>query len=111
MMSVVIRVGGDGCVRAVRAAGHAGDAPAGANVACGAASAVLRAAAEALGGHAGLGCDARAERPGSFSLRLDPPPASSREWVRGVTDVLLRGCLLIEDEFPGAVRVRIDKER
>ena len=111
MMTVVIRVAEDGCIRSVRANGHAEGGPPGTNVACGAATTLLRAAAEVLGSEEMLHCAVEAPEPGEMTLNLHPVAGPVRDWVRGITEFLLHGCLLVEQEFPKAVTVRIDRER
>ena len=95
-----------GFLRGFEAAGHAGDAPAGSNVACAAATSLLRTAGK-LCADRGLVSAGRAEAPGVMQMNLTGEPRGG-DWLRGVTDFLLRGLSDLAREFPREIRVRME---
>lgn len=78
---------------------------------CGAATVALRAAGEALRGNPEVDCEVRAPSEGQLSLVVGPAANSQVEWLRGITEGLIRACLLIQSEFPKALSVEIETER
>ena len=105
MVKVALEFDADGCLRGFTAGGHA-DGPPGANVACAAVTVLLRTSARAVAAR-GLAEGGSAEEPGDMHLAVGPVPASKREWLRGVSDVLARGLADVSAEYPGQLEVRI----
>ena len=110
MMSVGVSLVHEGCLRQVRATGHAGDAPPGENLTCAAITAVLRSAAAAFRQHSAVQCMVRAPKPGDLEVTLERVAPQAREWVRGATAVLLAGCLMLAREYPSEVRLEVNEE-
>ena len=106
MLSVLIGLSADGCLERFRASGHAGARIAGTNVACAAATALLRTAAEVIQSRRQIRSTGNAPAPGEMELEVIEVPEADQEWVRGVTDYLVQGCLAIQREAPEAVEVR-----
>ena len=104
-MKVTLELGPDGCLAGFSADGHAGGAP-GANVTCAAVSVLLRTAARTLAG-AGLAAGGAADAPGAMRLRVGEAAAERRDWLRGVTDTLLRGLADATAEAAGEIEVQI----
>jgi uncharacterized protein len=103
---VRVLVARDGVLRSFEAAGHAGAEPRGANVACAAATALLRTAAR-LGAARGLVTGGSAGERGALSCDVARPRAGDHAWLRGATDFLLRGLADIAAEVPGAVELDV----
>jgi len=109
MLSVIVSLSPEGCLERLDATGHAGSTPRGANVACAAATALLRTAAELMHSRPGVRCDADAPAPGELRLAVSLIPRESVEWARGVTDFVIQGCRRIQAEVPAALAVQIVK--
>jgi hypothetical protein len=90
------------------ASGHAGAGRKGEDIVCAAVTALLRTAAKVLAGEPGLKVGGASPEPGVMSLALEPPPEGKREWVRGVTETLLRGLTDLDAEYPGRLKLEID---
>jgi uncharacterized protein YsxB (DUF464 family) len=104
---VTLQLAGDGCLAALSAAGHAGKLPAGSNIACAAASALVRTAARLLA-DAGLVVEAEAPRTaGRVDFRVGPVPDGRRAWLQGTTEFLVRGLRDVALEYPAAVDIRL----
>lgn len=108
MISLSLRVGPGGCLAGFTASGHAGAGRKGEDLVCAAVTVLLRTAAKVLAGEPGLRAVGGSPEPGVMSLALEPPPESKREWVRGITDTLLRGLSDLDAEYPGRLRLEID---
>ncbi len=102
-------VDADGILRGFDASGHAGSVARGANLACAAASALLRTAGR-LCAERGIVLEGGAEARGSMRCRVAPRVAGDTEWLRGVTAFLARGLQDLRDEFPKAVSLDTDVE-
>jgi uncharacterized protein YsxB (DUF464 family) len=107
LVTVALELEADGCLAGFMADGHAGGPP-GTNIACAAVTALLRTAARTVSG-AGLAAGGGAESPGAMRLAVGPAAGSRRDWLRGVTDTLLRGLADVAAEAPGEVEVRITR--
>jgi uncharacterized protein YsxB (DUF464 family) len=97
----------DGTLAAVRASGHAGSLPAGANIACAAATALLRTAGGLLAGEGAA--RGAAGSPGEMRFTVSPPGAGGPDaaWLRGVSDFLLQGLRDLQRERPEAVALTV----
>jgi uncharacterized protein YsxB (DUF464 family) len=107
MLSVLIGLSPAGSLEHFRASGHAGAEPAGSNLACAAASVLLRTTARVIQGKQEIQSAGTAPGAGEMEFDVTHVPSGALEWMRGVTDCLLEGCLALERETPGAVEVRI----
>jgi uncharacterized protein YsxB (DUF464 family) len=105
LVKVMIELDADGCLAGFAADGHAGGAP-GANLPCAAVTVLLRTAARTMAG-AGLAEGGGADHPGAMHLRVSPAAEEQRDWLRGVTDTLLRGLADAAVEAAGEIEVRI----
>ena len=99
-----------GALRRIRLTGHAGKAPAGENTACAALTLLVRSVARAAAARSEWTVDGGAPEPGNLFLDIKRRPEDSDEWLRGVTDVLLRALADIDEEYPSALSVRIEEE-
>jgi len=80
---------------------------AGANIACAAATALLRTAGRVMAQH-GVPHRGGAGTPGEMRLVVDPVASAETGWLRGVTDYLVRGMTDLQGEFPGEIAVRVE---
>jgi uncharacterized protein YsxB (DUF464 family) len=96
-----------GCLRRFEADGHAGADPAGRNIACAAATSLLRTAG-GLCAERGLVSAGAADTPGTMRMSLGAPADNEEPWLRGVTDFLLRGLNDLAREFPREILVRTE---
>lgn len=104
-MKVTLEIDPEGCLAGFAADGHAGSA-AGMNLACAAVSVLLRTAARTVAA-AGLAESGAADAPGAMRLAVRRTAGAPRDWLRGVTDNLLRGLADTSAEAGGEVEVRI----
>ena len=104
-MKVTLELDPDGCLAGFAADGHAEGAP-GANLFCAAVTVLLRTAARTAAG-AGLAEGGGADTPGTMRLRVSRTAGEQRDWLRGVTDTLLRGITDTAAEAAGEIELRI----
>jgi uncharacterized protein YsxB (DUF464 family) len=109
MLRIELEFRSDGTLARVHASGHAGDDPAGANIACAAATSLLRTAGSLLaaaGSAAGF-----ADRPGEMAFNVAPPRdapgGAGTAWLRGVSDFLLQGLRDLQTERPAAIALTV----
>lgn len=100
-----------GWLEEVSASGHAGDQPAGSNLACAAVTVLVRTAYETLAQYDGVDIAGEAPEPGQLAFRLRRYSGADAGRLLGVRDFLLAGLSGIEREFPGAVDVSVEHER
>ncbi len=106
MVTVTLELASDGCLRSLRASGHAGGGL-GTNVACAAVTVLLRTTARVLSSVKGLVRDGAADSPGRMELSVSPEWTGAAEWLRGVTDSLVRGVSDLAAEFPAEIALRV----
>jgi uncharacterized protein YsxB (DUF464 family) len=105
LVKVTLELDADGCLAGFEADGHAGGV-AGANLPCAAVSVLLRTAARTAAA-AGLAAGGGAGAPGAMRLQVGRASGGQRDWLRGVTDTLLRGLADAAAEAAGEIEVRI----
>ncbi len=105
MLSVLLAVSRNKLLRRFEAKGHAG-ADAGRNVACAAATILLRTAGRECSAR-GIVADGSAPGPGEMAMVLSGPAAND-EWLRGVTDFLVRGMSDLQREYPDQIALRVE---
>ena len=110
MIRLSLRLQADGCLRSFSATGHAGAGPKGRNLACAAATVLLRTVARLLSAQSDLRVSGQAPAEGEMRLALEPPPPARREWVRGVTATLVAGLTDLDREFPGRLKLDVGEE-
>jgi uncharacterized protein YsxB (DUF464 family) len=97
-----------GTLRGFDADGHAGADEAGRNIACAAATSLLRTAGR-LCAERSLVTAGGALAPGEMRLHLDRSAEDAdTEWLKGMTDFLLRGLNDLAQEFPREINVRTE---
>jgi uncharacterized protein YsxB (DUF464 family) len=106
-MRIRIVVSERGTLRGFDADGHAGTDGAGRNLACAAATMLLRTTARACVAR-GVAVGGGAPSPGLMSLSVAAPDDADAQWLAGVGDMLLRGVNDLQAEFPGEFDVRVD---
>jgi uncharacterized protein YsxB (DUF464 family) len=99
VISVALHTDGVGCLRRMVVRGHARD------VACAAVTALTRTAAALLEAEPALQCRGAAPRPGVLELAVDVVPVRHREWVRGITAMVVHGAGAVAAEYPRRVVV------
>jgi uncharacterized protein YsxB (DUF464 family) len=104
LVKVTLELDPDGCLAGFAADGHVGGA-AGSSIPCAAVSVLLRTAARTAAG-AGLAAGGGADAPGAMRLRVSRAAGAQRDWLRGVTDALLRGLADVAAEAAGEIEVR-----
>jgi len=105
VIHVRVELDGDGCLRALSAAGHAGAGRPGADLHCAAVSSLLRSVARLAYRTEGLVTAGQAARPGELELEVVRKAPELREWLRGVTDVLLAGLRDLREEQAGSIEL------
>ncbi len=106
-LDIRLEVTSRGSLRRFEADGHAGGAPAGANLACAAATSLLRTAGRLCADH-GLVSEGGADSPGTMRMALGRAADGDEAWLRGITDFLLRGLNDLAREFPREILVRTE---
>jgi uncharacterized protein len=106
VVTVSVDLAADGCLLSLGATGHAGDALAGANIACAAVTVLLRTTARVLYSAGAVEPGGGAEAPGRLQLCVAAGTVA-RDWLQGVTDCLLRGVRDLAAEFPREVALVI----
>jgi uncharacterized protein YsxB (DUF464 family) len=104
---ILLAVSPDGLLRRLEAEGHAGGVSAGSNIACAAASMLLRTAGR-LCAERGLVLEGGAGKPGEMRLVVSKASKADGGWLRGVTDFLMRGARDLQDEFPKEIVLRVE---
>jgi uncharacterized protein YsxB (DUF464 family) len=95
-------------LRGFDADGHAGTEGAGRNLACAAATTLLRTAGR-LCEQRGFAAAGGAAEPGTMTLLLGEDAAEADAgWLKGLTDFLLRGLKDLAQEFPREILVRTE---
>jgi uncharacterized protein YsxB (DUF464 family) len=97
----------DGLLRRFEARGHAGVVRSGSNIACAAATVLLRTAGRVCAEH-GVPHEGGAGVRGEMKLVVAPGASSEIGWLRGVTDYLVRGMNDLQDEFPKEIALRVE---
>ena len=108
MIRVGIARSTDGSVRRLTATGHAVAGPLGGNIVCAAASVLIRTAARALEEESGIRLTGGAGARGEFLAEIESVSPDRLDWVRGVTDSLLRGLEDLAADYPHEVEVRFE---
>ena len=90
--------------------GHVSSAngPRGANLVCAAVTGLVRSCTDALAAADGVAVEGSAEREGSLHVTVRSVDDEKRDWLKGVTDVLICGVLRMAEESPGEVDASID---
>jgi uncharacterized protein YsxB (DUF464 family) len=110
LVRVRVELDGDGCLRGLEAAGHAGAGRRGEDLTCAAVSGLLRSVARLLHGTEGLVVVGQAAEPGRLELKVVRISQERRYWLRGVTDVLLSGLTDLREEQAGSIELKIGEE-
>jgi len=98
-----------GCLRRLEMDGHAGDARAGENPVCAAATALARTAARVLDEVPGIEIRGVAEHEGRLQVEVASYQRRAADYLKGVSDYLLVGIRDLEREFPKQVAVVVDE--
>jgi hypothetical protein len=105
-----VRLHADGSLGGFSASGHAGAGGKGGDIVCAAATALLRTAAGLLAGQPDLAVEGGSPAEGQMHLSLPKAPAAKREWLRGVTAMLVAGLTDLAREYPERLELRIEEE-
>ncbi len=105
MLRILLAVSRDRLLRRFEATGHTGADP-GRNIVCAAATILLRTAGRECMAH-GLAAQGSADAPGEMAMVLTGGTAQD-DWLRGVTDLLVRGMSDLEREFPDQIALRVE---
>jgi len=105
VLRVLLTVSEDGLLRGFEAQGHAG-AGRGTNVACAAATVLLRTTGRACTAH-GIVKGGGAQAPDGMTMELAAGPDDGG-WLRGVTDFLMRGMSDLQRDFPEEIAFRVE---
>ena len=106
MLRVLLELSKDKLLRRFDAKGHAGADP-GTNIACAAATVLLRTAGRECTAH-GIVASGSAAKPGEMEMVLKDSDGVEEQWLRGVTDFLVRGMSDLQQEHPGEIALRVE---
>lgn len=107
MINIEIGLNQSGVLGRLSATGHSNRGPKGSDIVCASVSALLRTTARVLAQEPGLSVKGRAEQEGSFNFSVTGTPSNGIAWLKGVTDVLLKGLGDIQAEFPDLCKLMI----
>ncbi|MEW5814237.1 MAG: ribosomal-processing cysteine protease Prp [Spirochaetota bacterium] len=111
MIKVRLLLERDGCLKILRAKGHAGGLKTGSNIVCAAATAIMRTMVRILESNENLHYSGNAEKPGTLDFEIVHIPEEKRVWFKGVTDYLVRGLQDLAEEYPRECKVDIRFDR
>jgi uncharacterized protein YsxB (DUF464 family) len=95
----------DGCLSSLVVTGHASTGTSGVSAECAAVTGIVRAVADAIVRSGSVHASGGADAPGEMRVEVDAANGVDRDWLRGVTDVLVRGISRIADDAPREVRL------
>jgi uncharacterized protein YsxB (DUF464 family) len=98
------------CISRLSSTGHSHHSISGINIACAAASALIRTFARTLFLDSDITINGGTEQEGSLILRRIRAPVAKRDWLCGVSDFFIRGLRDLASEFPGDVVLEILEE-
>ena len=107
MIEVDLVLDSELCIERLRVLGHSPQLVHGTSVPCAAVSALVRTAARVIEADSRVRSGGGADREGSLELRVDECPEDRREWLRGVSDLLIVGLRDVEKEYPGDCSLRL----
>ncbi len=107
MVHVRVTRSSDGCLSVLVMTGHvsAAGGPHGANLTCAAVTGLVRSCAETIATADGVVADGTAEREGELHVTVRAVDGGRREWLRGVTDVLVSGVRRMAADAPAEVEL------
>ncbi len=108
MIRVVLDVDADGGLRRLEARGHALVSKGQSSLVCGAVSATLRSVAGLLLDTPGIDTAGEAPEPGLLTLSVDGVAPNRKEFLAGMTALLVRSLEDVAGEEPGEVSLKID---
>lgn len=132
MVDIVVVQDGKGCLSRMSLNGHAGYGTAGSgpagrlrnffrrntgksvpvpiqDPACAAVTLMARTIARLTASREGWIVDGTAPEPGNLSLAIKRRPEDTDEWLRGVTDTLMKALADIDEEYPGSITVSLEE--
>jgi uncharacterized protein YsxB (DUF464 family) len=111
VIAVRVVVDGEGCLSSLSMTGHASleHGSSGENVVCAAVSGIVRACAQAIAARSTVVATGSATGPGDLHVTVDQRARDDREWMKGVTDVMLGGIGRIATDSPEDVALTIDR--
>ena len=111
MIRIEIVLASKGTLKSLSAEGHAYWDIRGRDIVCAAATVVLRTAAGLLFSEPGvITKGAQSGATDSMKIRVEKSPEHKRQWLRGITDFLIKGLLDLEKEFPQNMEIAIIEE-
>jgi len=100
----------DGNVVRLRSNGHAARSHKGQNLACGAATVLLRTAARLFTEHEGMRCRGSLPAEGSLELEVEITDPASQGFAAGVSAFVLKGLADLSAEYPGEFDIEITEK-
>jgi uncharacterized protein YsxB (DUF464 family) len=98
-----------GSISRFEAEGHALFSRSGGDIVCSAFSVLARSAYEALAALPGASVDTETRERGSFDFYVTELPSASVERAAGIPDFLLLGLYGLERDYPGSVRLTVER--
>ena len=109
MIRIKLQLEPDGCLRRLQSDGHAsGETQP--NIVCAAATMVMRSVARVLVAQSDIVVNGTVPSEGTLTIGVQSCPGNRREWLSGVTQVLVSGLVDLADEFPQQVRLDITSD-
>jgi len=106
VLRILLQVSRDQLLRGFKAQGHTGG-DLGRNIACAAATALLRTTGRVCTAR-GVVAGGSKGSPGDMAMVLRNDGEGSGDWLRGVTDFLVRGMSDLQTEFPDQIALRVE---
>lgn len=110
MLRVQVAIDDSGVLASMSADGHTGIAERGSDPVCAAASVLLLTAARTIETARGFDVEGGTERRGTLWLTVRTVASESREYGRGVTEMLVKGMGDLAQKYPDHVGLTITRE-
>jgi uncharacterized protein YsxB (DUF464 family) len=110
VVSVVLELFPAGCLKSLRATGHAGKEARGNDLVCAAVTILIRTTLHALSREKSLTVTGAAPREGEATINVLSYDAAVEERFRGLSDFLLTGLFDLAAENPGHLTVRFHSQ-
>jgi hypothetical protein len=107
VIQIEIRLDQRGALLGFAVSGHAGSAPRGEDLVCAAVTVLFRTAARLLQLHPDIRIRGNASDSGRMDLTIEALPAEKRQWLAGLSDLLVRGSRDLQEENPEAIALSV----
>ena len=97
----------NGCINCLKARGHSNSGKKGYDIICAAVTALTRTTARLLSEDKSIVVNGNAPEPGMLDITIQALPAARTEWIKGITDFLLKGLFDLKEEYPDRLNIKL----